>query len=195
MRLSGGGSAGGDGRQYAMTGHVFTRELDQNTIVNELPLDASDVPLRVLISRAYTDKQLAFARRQYGVRRARVRELIEWLVTHNPHFGGVRLNQTTLNALPENGVDGRMVQDGLDMQEMASNASASAAVLGTGLAALTRVVAEPGTEDSIQFVTGIQLAVPDPGTHYSDAAAAIAALASDAKNAAIDTGAFAGGSR
>lgn len=174
-----------------MTGHVFTRELDQNTIVNELPLNASDVPLRVLISRAYTDKQLAYARRQYGVRRARVRALIEWAVAHNPYFAGVRLNQAALNALPESGVDPRIVHERVELQDATvhATASASASVYGTGLAALTRTLADPGTEDSIQFVTGIQLAVPDPSTHYANAAQAIAALATDARAATADNAA------
>jgi hypothetical protein len=163
-----------------MTGHVFTRELDQATIASSLPLQASDVPLRVLISSSYTEKQLAYARRQYGVRRARVRELIEWAIANNPHFAHISLNLPALQELPEDGVDARIVQDGVGMAPVAHSAHASAAKHGTGLEALTRMVAEPGTEESIQYVMGIQLTARDAGTHYQNAAQAIGALASDA---------------
>jgi hypothetical protein len=107
-------------------------------------------------------------------------------VAHNPYFAGVRLNQATLDALPESGVDPRIVQERVELQDVAASAAASAAAHGTGLAALTRTLAEPGTEDSIQFVTGIQLAVPDPSAHYTTAAQAIAALATDARAASAD---------
>jgi hypothetical protein len=86
-----------------MRGHVTGYKLELEKVAAKLlPLKPSDAQLRVLISTDYTFDQQKIARRQFAVRRERVKALIEWGQRNNPYFAGVKLDSEALASLPDN---------------------------------------------------------------------------------------------
>jgi hypothetical protein len=97
------------------------------------------------------------------------------LKANNPYFSDVTVNELVLNALPVDGFDPNIVQCNVEL----SDSKVVDAVAGGNKfvpAALAPVAAEPGTEDSIQFVTGAQIGMASKNTHYQNAAEAIESL-------------------
>ena len=92
------------GRQRQLRGHVYSTRLDTEIVARSLPLNPSDVPLRVVLEGPYTDRERDHALRSYSINRERVRGLLRFFKAHgNPHYRDIRIDADAIAILPENG--------------------------------------------------------------------------------------------
>ena len=83
--------------QYAYSGHVINLPQDIACFANSLPRLPSELDIIVI------RKGAANSHRDFHVRRAVVLRALQWLLTNNKYYRGVRLNPDALALLPEDG--------------------------------------------------------------------------------------------
>lgn len=86
--------------QKGLKGHVYSHRIDTPTIIQQLPLSAMKVPLRVTMTGAYTSAERARLLKQYEVDRAKVFALLCWFKFHHPAYADINIDTAALAALP-----------------------------------------------------------------------------------------------
>jgi len=84
--------------QYAYSGHVINLPQDIACFANSLPRLPSELDIIVI-----RKEGAANSHRDFHVRRAVVLRALQWLLTNNKYYRGVRLNPDALAVLPEDG--------------------------------------------------------------------------------------------
>lgn len=72
-----------------------------NELTNSLPHYPKDIPI-IVVSMKGKGKGNTF--KDVTVRRNKVEDALQWLSLHNPLYKDIKINQDSLNSLPQNGI-------------------------------------------------------------------------------------------
>jgi len=93
--------------QRQVKGHILTYPMEPATVLSRLPLPPSQLVgliKVVFLSRNAIRRSDANKLRFYIVRREKVEKAIRWLISNNPHYHDVVLDEQTLAQLPYDGI-------------------------------------------------------------------------------------------
>ena len=93
------------GGQRAYKGHCINLPQNIQQLADHLPHYPKDVCVIIvrMKGKSNTFKYII-------VRRQKVQDALNWLIAHNPHYRAIKINQHSLNSLPENGIPSEIQQ-------------------------------------------------------------------------------------
>ena len=94
--------------QRRIKGHIVSYPVDPTAVLDKLPLTPETLNglVKIVFVSRYNRVSLQEASklRFFLVRRVKVMRALEWLITYNPLYRDVRIDQTALERLPLNGI-------------------------------------------------------------------------------------------
>ena len=124
-RLEGGG-------QLRMLGHVLTSRLDVKKVIKSLPLTGEDVPIRAVVTTAFTSEQRLTLLRDFVVRREKIVRYLHVMKYEfqNPLYSDICLNIEALQKLPGNAVYSDVIESSDELNTAAREKDRSIIDLG-----------------------------------------------------------------